>query len=207
MALGFASLGNVSSRAKRGICFTHVVKSRSLASLGMTKNYLFLRANMRALLLGLILPVVAQGQSAPRANDAPVIRVRGAFFALSVADLDASTKWYVEKLGLHITMRVARTDATRARVALLQGGGLTVELIQHDDAVPLRSLRPSRDGAISVHGIVKVGVTVDDFDKTLAALRDRGVDIAYGPYPKRPDQPANVIIRDSDGNLVQILGS
>src|SRR5437899_13082283 len=101
-------------------------------------------------------------------------------------------------------MRGPRTDATRARIALLQGGGLTVELIQHDDALPLRSLRPARDGAISVHGIVKVGVTVDDFDATLAALRARGVDIAYGPYPKRPDQPANVIIRDSDGNLVQI---
>ena len=162
---------------------------------------------MRALLLGLILPLVARGQSAPRANDTPVISVRGAYFALSVPDLDASTKWYVEKLGLRVTMRVPRTDATRARVALLQGGGLTVELIQHDDAVPLRALRPARDGAISVHGIVKVGVTVDDFDATLAALRARGVDIAYGPYPKRPDQPANVIIRDSDGNLVQILGS
>jgi len=162
---------------------------------------------MRALLLGLILPVIARGQSAPRENDAPVLIVRGVSFALSVADLDASAKWYVEKLGLRVTMRVPRTDATRARVALLQGGGLAVELVQHDDAVPLGSLQPKRDGAISLQGIFKVGVTVEDFEKTLATLRARGVDIAYGPYPKRPDQPANVIIRDGDGNLIQIAGS
>ncbi|HEY7236126.1 MAG TPA: hypothetical protein VH539_18350 [Gemmatimonadaceae bacterium] len=31
--------------------------------------------------------------------------------------------------------------------------------------------------------------------------------IAYGPYAKRPDQPANVIIRDGNGNLIQIAGS
>ena len=159
---------------------------------------------MRALLFGLVLPVVARAQSAPARNDAPVIIVRGVSFGLSVPNLETSTKWYVEKLGLRVTMQVPRTDATRARVALLQGGGLTVELIQHDDAVPLR---PMQNGAVSVHGIFKVGVTVDDFDKTLAALRARGVEIAFGPYPKRPDQPANVIIRDGDGNLIQIAGS
>jgi catechol 2,3-dioxygenase-like lactoylglutathione lyase family enzyme len=127
-------------------------------------------------------------------------------FALSVADIDASARWYVETLGLEITKQIARTDATRARVTILEGGGLMVELVQHDDAVALRSVLPLKEGALSVHGIFKVGVTVDDFEKTLAAMRARGVEIAFGPYPKRPDQPANVIIRDNAGNLIQIAG-
>ena len=83
---------------------------------------------------------------------------------------------------------------------------LSVELVQHDDAVPLGSLKTTTNGAIAVHGLFKVGVTIDDFDATLAALKSRGVEIAYGPYPKRPDQPANVIIRDNAGNLIQISG-
>jgi catechol 2,3-dioxygenase-like lactoylglutathione lyase family enzyme len=139
-------------------------------------------------------------------TEAPVLTVSGATFALSVADLDASTKWYVEKLGLSVVMRAPRTDATRAKMTMLNGGGLAVELIQHDDAVSLHSILPAARDAISVHGIAKVGVTVDDFDKTLNSLKARGVEIAYGPWPKRADQPANVIIRDNAGNLIQILG-
>ena len=149
------------------------------------------------LLLTLLLPAAARAQS-------PVLSVRGVSFGLSVADMAASTKWYVEKLGLHVTMQLPRNDATRASVTLLQGGGLTVELVHDEDAVPLGRLLPANKGAISVHGIAKVGVTVDDFDRALAALRARGVDIAYGPFPKRTDQPANVIIRDNAGNLIQI---
>ena len=91
-------------------------------------------------------------------------------------------------------------------MAVLQAGGLTVELVQHDDVVPLGTVHPAGGGAISVHGIFKVGLIVDDFDKTLAALRARGVGIAYGPYPKRSDQPANVMIRDNAGNFIQISG-
>jgi catechol 2,3-dioxygenase-like lactoylglutathione lyase family enzyme len=78
--------------------------------------------------------------------------------------------------------------------------------VQHDDAVHLRSVLPAKDGALSVHGIFNIRMMVDDFDATLATLRARGVEIAYGPYPKRPDQPANVIIRDNAGNLIQITG-
>jgi catechol 2,3-dioxygenase-like lactoylglutathione lyase family enzyme len=162
---------------------------------------------LRLLVLCLALPASALGQpTATAASDAAVIKVAGAAFALSVADIEASAKWYTEKLGLRVIMRAPRTDATRASAIVLQGGGLTVELVQHDDAVPLRTVRPGDRGAISIHGIFKVGVTVDDFNKTLATLRARGVDIAYGPYPKRPDQPANVIIRDNAGNFIQIFG-
>jgi catechol 2,3-dioxygenase-like lactoylglutathione lyase family enzyme len=157
-------------------------------------------------LLVVALPVAGRGQSAHAVSARPVMRVSGMAFALSVADIAASTRWYVEKLGLEVIMHVPRTDATRAQVTMLQGGGLSVELVQHDDAVPLGSLTTPKNGAIDVHGIFKVGVTVEDFDATLAALRARGVDIAYGPYPKRTGQPANVIIRDNAGNLIQISG-
>ena len=61
-------------------------------------------------------------------------------------------------------------------------------------------------GSLYVHGVVKVGLLVDDFDRTMAALRARGVDIAFGPYPKTDTQRANVIVRDNAGNLIQFLG-
>ena len=160
--------------------------------------------------LGLALPAMAPAQSAPqpaaRAADSAVIRTRDVFFALSVADLDASARWYQEKLGLSVIMHVPKSADTKAGVTVLRGGGLTVELVAHEDAVPLRTLEVTNADALYVHGIFKVGVAVDDFDGTIAALRARGVEIAIGPFPKRADQPANAIVRDNAGNMIQVVG-
>src|ERR1700741_1463778 len=98
----------------------------------------------------------------------------GTFFALSVADLRASTKWYSEKLGLGVVMEVPKKDG--ATVTVLEGGGLIGELIQLDAAVPLRRAAPRATGAQSVHGIFKVGLVVEEFDQTVAALRARGIE-------------------------------
>ena len=61
-------------------------------------------------------------------------------------------------------------------------------------------------GSQFIHGLFKAGVVVDDFDKTLATLRSRGVEFAFGPFPARPNQRANVLIKDNAGNLIQIFG-
>ena len=109
-----------------------------------------------------------------------------------------------EKLGLKIVWEMPPTDG--AAVLVLEGGGLTVELVQLRDAAPLAGGGPSGKGRELVHGIFKAGLTVEDFDKTVAALKARKVDIAYGPFPKRESQRANVVIRDGDGNLIQFFG-
>ena len=124
---------------------------------------------------------------------------RGAFFALSVADLDASTRWYQEKLGLTVTLQVPRGEGPAA-ATVLEGGGLIVELIQHRDATP------TAGESHLVHGFFKAGMIVENLDTTLAELRSRGVEVAYGPYPAQGGQRANVIIRDNAGNLIQLFG-
>jgi hypothetical protein len=37
-------------------------------------------------------------------------------------------------------------------------------------------------------------------------LEARDVEIAFGPYPARADQRANVIVKDNAGNLIQFFG-
>ena len=60
---------------------------------------------------------------------------------------------------------------------------------------------------IQLAGIaVTTGATRADFDRTIAAIRARGIEIAFGPYPKSATQRANAIIRDNAGNLIQFLG-
>jgi len=89
---------------------------------------------------------------------------------------------------------------------VLEGGGLTVELIQHDDAVSLGQVAPQVKDRLFIHGLAKAGVIVTDFDGTLERLKARGVQIRYGPYPARANQRANAIVEDNAGNLIQLFG-
>jgi catechol 2,3-dioxygenase-like lactoylglutathione lyase family enzyme len=154
--------------------------------------------------LWLATPTAISGQAVDSGVDPPFESVTGAFFALSVADVASSSRWYSEKLGLEVVMEVPKADG-QPGVIVLEGGGLIVELIAHDQAAPLSSIAPGTD-AMFVHGIFKVGMIVDDFEGTLDRLRDRGVEIALGPFPAQADQRANVLIRDNAGNLIQIFG-
>lgn len=153
---------------------------------------------MYAWLTCVVIALFAQGQSTRPAPEPPFAGTNGTFFALSVADLDATAKWYSEKLGLAITMQ--QPKQAKASVIVLEGGGLTVELVQHDDAVAAPKDVPL------VHGIFKAGLIVDDLDKTLAALKTRGVPIFLGPYPARGSVKSNAIIKDNSGNLIQLFG-
>ena len=148
----------------------------------------------------LLVAPAARAQAGRQAPKPAIVATKGAFFAVSVSDLEASSRWYAEKLGLEVVMNVPRTDGVAVRV--LEGGGLIVELIQHDGAVPAPC---AATNPAMCHGVFKAGVLVKDLDKTLDKLRERGVDIAFGPFPAQTNQRANAIIRDNAGNLIQLF--
>lgn len=151
--------------------------------------------------MSLIVPLLLMAAAPARE---PAFVTRGAFFAASVADLEASTKWYEEKLGLKVVMRSPRREGT-AMVAL-EGGGLLVELIEDEAAVPLTTAAPAIERDYRVHGIFKSGIVVEDWDKLVSTLRARSVPIEIGPFPATAEQRANLIIRDNGGNYIQFFG-
>jgi len=153
---------------------------------------------MRALALIAVMAFAATAAAQAPARPSTALVGRGAFWAISVTDLDAASRWYAEKLGLKVVMESPKTENPAAVV--LEGNGLTVELIRHGGS------KPRTGDPVLAQGFVKAGVIVDDFDGTLAMLRTKRVQIAYGPYPAKAGQRANVIIRDVDGNLIQFFG-
>lgn len=160
-------------------------------------------------LLALLLAGCGGGSSdtastGPTASPSPPLSASGSFFALSVADIDATSTWYADNLGLRIALRP--TTSNRAQVVVLEGDGLIVELLQQEGSLPLSRVAPAVHDRMLVRGIVKVGMTVDDLDAAAVALRARGVPIAFGPFPSTAEQRANLIIRDNEGNLIQLLG-
>jgi catechol 2,3-dioxygenase-like lactoylglutathione lyase family enzyme len=162
------------------------------------------RARTLAIVASALVASLARAQS--QQPTAPAFTAsKGAFIGVSVADLDASVKWYTEKLGLAVVMRPPKIEKSTA--VILEGGGLIVELMHHDDAVPLSTAAARITRNYLVHGIFKAGLVVDDFDKAIAALRARGVQIAIGPFPATAEQRANAIIRDAEGNYIQVFGA
>lgn len=148
-------------------------------------------------LLCLLSPTASRAPAVTPRPSSPALAASGAFLALSVADLAASTRWYAEKLGLQVVMQVPRQEKTV--VTVLEGGGLIVELIQHAEAQPATADR------VLTHGVFKVGLMLDNYEQALGLLRARQVAIAYGPFPAQGRQRANVIIRDNAGNLIQLF--
>jgi hypothetical protein len=119
--------------------------------------------------------------------------------------VNVSAEWYEGMLGLKVVMKAPMTSG--AAVIVLEGQGLIVELIQHDGAVPLSKAAPTVKDRFFVHGLAKAGVIVTDFDRTIDGLKQRGVQILYGPFPAKENQRANAIIQDNSGNLIQVFGS
>lgn len=113
------------------------------------------RAVLAAALLVGSLGSPTLAQNAPKRGATPVLRVGGAFFALSVANMDSSARWYSEKLGLSVVMRTPRTNTPGATV--LEGGGLIVKLVERPDAVSLAAAAPAIRETSRIHGIFKAG--------------------------------------------------
>jgi len=136
----------------------------------------------------------------------PVFRgVNGGFVAISVPDLEASARWYVEKLDLEIVKQATSADKKSA-VTILRGNGLDVELIWLADAVSLSKVAPELKGTQQSHGIFKSGVFVDDLDSELKQLKSRNVTFAFEPFFYSSMQCRMFAIRDNDGNLLQFFG-
>jgi catechol 2,3-dioxygenase-like lactoylglutathione lyase family enzyme len=158
----------------------------------------------KTLVIGMMVAVSVMAQEKKLTSESvPAFQTRGAFFALSVADLKASTDWYREKFGMKVTMQTPKQDGNQAVV--LEGGGVMVELIRRDAAQPLAKLTSGMKDNTLVYGFFKAGVVVDDLEETLKGLRARGVEIAMGPFPAKDNVPANVIVRDNAGNLIQFF--
>ena len=157
------------------------------------------------MILDFVLTVALQvSSSAVPPADVPELAIkatpaRGAFFALSVPDAEASARWYERTLGLKVVSRPPGTDTIK--VLILEGEGVIVELIQSADAKERRDHDPQR-----AQGLFKAGFIVDDFDAALARFASQGVKPAYGPFPAKDGQRANFIVRDNTGNLIQVFG-
>jgi catechol 2,3-dioxygenase-like lactoylglutathione lyase family enzyme len=120
--------------------------------------------------------------------------------ALSVHDLDAMKRFYVDLLGFAIEWEpdadnVYLTSGTD-NLALHRSPDMVIPI--EDDA----TTRPPPGGALDHLGLIVR--TADDVDRWAAFLESRGVAIVATPRTHR-DGARSCYFRDPDGNSVQII--
>ena len=145
----------------------------------------------------------------PADADAPhaiIGQTSGAFFALSVADVNAVSRWYQEKLGFRVLSQGEAPNKI-AKFAILEGDGTLIELIQHREAKPRSVIAPEAKSAHQVHGIFKVGMVVKNIDGVYQEIKKRGVPVEYDLMPAKDVAMRSFSVRDTEGNMIQFFGN
>jgi catechol 2,3-dioxygenase-like lactoylglutathione lyase family enzyme len=140
-------------------------------------------------------PVAAQPAAPP-----PPPALRGAFFALVVADAPRVADWYRGLLGFRTLAE--RNQPERGVVAmLLERDGAMIEIVQRAQGTP-----PDDATLFSRPGIAKIGFGTADLDALHAHLEAAGV--RFNHHIVRPEESAlrTFAVRDPEGNIVQFFG-
>jgi methylmalonyl-CoA/ethylmalonyl-CoA epimerase len=119
---------------------------------------------------------------------------------LSVPDLEASIKWYQEKLGFSVEKQLV-IEQIPARVAFLVNGKFRLELFEVAGAASLPEERRFPDKDLKTHGTKHLSLGVKDVKKAMDILKYRGVHVAM---ESAVEGKPMAFIRDNCGNLIEI---
>ena len=132
---------------------------------------------------------------------AAVPQLRPHHFGISVPDLEAAVAWYRQKLGFTLEKRLSIAKIP-AQVAFVRRGDFRVEIFQVPDAAALPQDRRVPNLDLRTHGNKHMCFEVPSVPAAVAALRERGADIAF---EVTVNGNPTAFIRDSAGNLIELL--
>ncbi len=142
--------------------------------------------------------------SVAHAQGPPVGTMRSSFAAVIVSDFDASLEWYQQVLGFEVVNRRELPERGIFQ-ANLKREGADLEILALAMAVDPLALSAEVDEKTRFQGLFKIGFSVADFSEWLEWFEARAVEY-HGDVVADPDTGKRmVILKDPDGNRVQIF--
>ena len=130
----------------------------------------------------------------------------GAFFAISVRDLDSMTQWYATMLDMAVVVKADRPPPN-GPVALLRNDALLLELQMRSDADDPHSYADGAKEAHKKYGIFKGGVFTPDLNALRNSLKERGAEFNHDIVStNEPLGLRTFAVRDPEGNTIQFFG-
>ena len=126
------------------------------------------------------------------------------FIAIVAEDFDRSLNWYRDNLGFELINKSenAERQLKQANLAL---NDIRLEIIEIGSAIHPSSLLENNQNRVIFKGIFKAGFSIDKFDETVSVWQDNGIvtkdQVVTDPISDR----RMVILRDPDGNRIQIF--
>ena len=116
--------------------------------------------------------------------------------SLLVQDIDRAIDFYTQKLDLSILMPKQYNDEEKAEYVFLSLGSGNLELVKLHDLPPYKA---EASDSICPH----LALSSDDFEKTLANLKERDIPIFQGPFENEDGKW--LYIKDSEGNVLEFI--
>jgi catechol 2,3-dioxygenase-like lactoylglutathione lyase family enzyme len=165
------------------------------------------RGEVKWIFLFIVAAAVAAGVGAsdrPAAEN-PLAAARPCLLSISVANLDASVRWYGEALGFRETKRL-NLPASSLRISFLEHNGFRLELIEFKDSVSLEAIRskfPGVDDRAKVRGFGKLAFAVPKIREAASALKAKK--FVRDVTREKDTGETWFIVEDVDGNWVQFF--
>jgi methylmalonyl-CoA/ethylmalonyl-CoA epimerase len=121
---------------------------------------------------------------------------------ISVANLEESVDWYVEKLGFELARPINRNPDSAMTIALLRRGDFNIELFEIKGAAPLPEYRRDPSADLRVHGLAHFAFRVDDVRAVQAELEAKGVKIVM---PLTENRTNFFFVNDNSGNSFEFI--
>ncbi len=148
--------------------------------------------------------VQAQPPAAAPLPLVPLGEARPYSVAISVSSVDRATGFYMEMFGFKPVLGPL-SPRTGASVAVLERGDFSIELVSLIGSRPRAAALPEPNNPVSLRGLFKFGVLVDDVDKAFKALKLHNVPVVLEPVDDAALPIRYCVIQDPDGNLIQVF--
>lgn len=125
--------------------------------------------------------------------------------SLSVADLDAQQRWYVQALGLHeVVEQFELPDPPVRTVVLRASNGLRVELIERTGSTRAQAFDDPLD-ASRTQGYGHLALEVNQLDQAFTQLTKAGAQPVWPPAPAVQPGARFAYVKDPEGNLIELI--